>query len=884
MKPPTEHILDVVDTIRKGARGDGPSYNGVVEQYMDEKPTFREAMLLWIGDNINKDIRNFTYAEESVLTALMCSITVALVEEAREDIDVALSTFNAVLTSLRDDMAVPRQRNVFELMTRTHDKARTNHGKVANTGLEASELSDLTELEESDSEEGVGDQHGRSNTSQPKVAERDEPFERYAKEAREWKKGLDKLIDVSDKEKVSSSITSEIVSIIQAMKRLPKKDYKTEAFRTAVKRTGVAEAIRTICDPTFIIFNHTQQMLWLEHVYRIGDQLGEILDSWTPTDVVKGWKVKPDQFQVSTTGGGTIRSARTFIQVLNENTELIPGEENISYCFFLTSLDNFRWNYNRWLGIDQWSVMQMSRFNEENTLHVFYDQLLWQINEWCKRLQRTQDGGTNYIINLMTFPCEQLRTILKYTWWFRQVVKQSSEYAKKLTRCDKCEGRPGEERCCQYIRKPHIGNGLDEVEKEARLEILRQEVIGAGVTMVPATEQMERNPRTQSDDRTCKRYPGEGQMYHPHSIGKTHKYRLEGMERDPDIMARCGHQLLLVLDEKPSEGSEVAADCRNLRRTEIKDFAWWGALEQDKLALLQDAVVESTGVEPVTRGRQFESYIGGEMTALGSRSPSGGRAGDGYTSYSGLEARTERGLAILFKQAATSAMMVETAIHAHPDLAARLKEKAEQCDRMGMTGANIFNCTSYMAPIHRDKDATRGLCVQALLDADERYKEYAFCNIEYQYYITTTTNCLWSFSSSDLHGTMLPSKTTVQNLDSHAVDPNRRSGEALVGSAGEINFAPNTGSDPPEAGTSGPRAPDRGRGGRGRGGRGRGRATGREGGGGLRRSARNANQARPRPTVSNGAHVSVPSQNQARAMENARRRGQYEERSQYWDS
>ncbi|KAJ3768050.1 hypothetical protein FB446DRAFT_818125 [Lentinula raphanica] len=847
MKPPTEHILNVVDTIRKEARANGPSYR-VVEKYMDEETKFREAMLLWIGDNINKDFGNFTYAEESVLTALMCSITVALVEEAREDIDVAMSTFNAVLTSLRDDMAVPRQRNVFELMTRTHHQDRRNHGKVASTGLEESEVSDLTELEESDSEEGVRDQQESSNTShiylgglayRPKVAERDEPFERYAKEAREWKKGLDKLIDVSDKEKVSSSITSEIVSIIQAMKKMPRKDYKTEAFRTAVKKTGVAEAIRTICDPTFIMFNHTQQMLWLEHVYRIGDQLGEILDSWTPTEVVKGWRVEPDQFRVSVTGGMTIQSARTFIKVLNDHEELIPGEENISYCFFLTSLDNFRWNYNRWLGVRLVHLgFDMSRFNEENTLHIFYDQLLWQINEWCKQLQRTQDGGTEY------------------------VVKQSSEYAKKLTRCDKCEGRPGEERCCQYIKKPHIGNGLDEDEKEARLELLRQEVIGAGVTMVPPAEQLKRNPRTRSDERTRKRYPGEGQMYHPHSIGKTHKYRLEGMERDPDIMARCGHQLLLVLDEKPSGGSEVAADCRNLRRTEIKDFAWWGALAEDKLALLQDAVVESTGVEPVTRGRQFESYIGGEMTALGSRNPSGGRAGDGYTSYSGLEARTERGLAILFKQAAnltgrkTSAMMVETAIHVHPDLARQLKEKAEQCDRMGLTGANIFNCTSYMAPIHRDKDATRGLCVQALLEADERYKEYAFCNVEYQYYITTTTNCLC-----------------------HTVDPNRRTGEGIVRSAGGIHFAPNTGTDPAEGGSSGLRAPDRGRGGRGRG-----RATGREGGSGLRRSARNANQARPRPTVSNGAHVSVPSRNQARAMENARRRGQYEERSQYWDT
>ncbi|KAJ3968626.1 hypothetical protein EV361DRAFT_407064 [Lentinula raphanica] len=667
------------------------------------------------------------------------------------------------------------------------------------------------------------------------------------------------------------------------MKKLPKSQYRTDWFQKVVKTSGLSRTIETICDPTFIILNRDPEMLWLEHAYRIGDQLGEILDTWTPQEVAKSWSIASQQFVVTQTGGTPIRTAHDFIEVFNTHDKLVPGEENISYCFFMTSLSNFRYAFDRWLGVTLVHLgYNVSRLTNEQSLHTFYDQLIWQISEWCKQLQRVKDQDTQeereeYVINVKYFKNERWRSIIKYTWWLRQVARQASKHAKNLKHCQKCAGLPGDKRCCQFVYMPHITTDLEDDEAQERLRTLVHEMTGAGVSLVPREKQIK--GRVVKSGKQRKTQTTERKIYHPDSIGESKSFGLDELGKDEEVIGRCGHQLLLVLNEVQKPTSPIAVNWDSVQPSTLKDFVWFGAFEKDKLALLQDAVVESTGVEPVTRGRQFESYMGGEMTPLGSRSPSGGRAGDAYTSYSGLEASTERGLAILFKQAATSAMMLKVASQAHPELTRRLKTRSEECDQLGMMGANLFNCTGYMAPIHRDKDATSGLSVQALLEADTEYKEYGFCNIEHQYYITTATNCI-CFDAGQMHGTMLPSKTTIRDLDSRAIDPDRFTGDDLNEERKNLYSAATTAAAPSpddhtrkETRTKQSKKRPRGR-----------VVAGWQEGSeeGLRRSTRTVQLSRKRVTVSNGAHVAVPSRNRARAIQNARRRGQYEERSKYW--
>ncbi|KAJ3831235.1 hypothetical protein F5878DRAFT_667770 [Lentinula raphanica] len=414
---------------------------------------------------------------------------------------------------------------------------------------------------------------------------------------------------------------------------------------------------------------------------------------------------------------------------------------------------------------------------------------------------------------------------------------------------------------------PRITHGLSPELERTVLSNLSAELKGTGVTMVPPDLCVQPNVSSQND------HPDSHQsmptLFHPDSVGSTDPIKLHGLEPDPTILARCGHQLLLVLDKfrDPSVKDQSLVVWKTVRQQNVVDFMWWNPFDDEMLSILQDNVVESTGVQAVKRGGQFQTFSSGKMVPVGSRIPSGGRPGDSYTSYSGLEASTQNGLDILFNQAATSIIMTSTSKHAHPDLASELRLLSADCDRIGMTGANIFNCSGYIAPIHSDHDATRGLCAQALLHADPTYKEFSFCNIPYQYYITTSTNCLWSFNSTDLHGTMLPSSLTVRNLNSHAVDPKRVSTTGLASSSvSSANSAPSTSRarDPPSRSGS--------------------RRIIVAGSEVHQRHTRSASANRPRATVSvsNGAHIAVPRRNHARASQNAQRRAQFPQRSAVW--
>lgn len=78
------------------------------------------------------------------------------------------------------------------------------------------------------------------------------------------------------------------------------------------------------------------------------------------------------------------------------------------------------------------------------------------------------------------------------------------------------------------------------------------------------------------------------------------------------------------------------------------------ALSPKKLGHLLQHHQNSSHLEPLTRGQTFASWKYGQMRAIGSRAPQGGRPGDGYSMYSGVEGRTrqpEQEILTLFEHA-----------------------------------------------------------------------------------------------------------------------------------------------------------------------------------------------------------------------------------------
>ena len=77
----------------------------------------------------------------------------------------------------------------------------------------------------------------------------------------------------------------------------------------------------------------------------------------------------------------------------------------------------------------------------------------------------------------------------------------------------------------------------------------------------------------------------------------------------------------------------------------------------------------------------------------------------------------------------------------HPTLVKDLANLSKEADQLGITGANLYYCTKYTAPLHVDDDVGRGLCAQLVKNALPQ--EYAFCHADYGLYMETQSNCLW---------------------------------------------------------------------------------------------------------------------------------------------
>ncbi|KAJ3832967.1 hypothetical protein F5878DRAFT_430253 [Lentinula raphanica] len=198
----------------------------------------------------------------------------------------------------------------------------TRHGvpdedKRKEQMLDLSDLSDLTELSDDTASQDenhldIGtnkdsitrkEQQGQDKDKAQELEQEEEAVNEYDKAytssvtlTRGWRQILEKIVGIPDKEDVPEKVTTEVVGVVRAMKKVGKGTYRTPQFRRALKESGVTAVIEKISDPVFKLLNRNARMLWLEHVYRIGDQLAEVLDKWTPLEIRDTWGKEPTHF------------------------------------------------------------------------------------------------------------------------------------------------------------------------------------------------------------------------------------------------------------------------------------------------------------------------------------------------------------------------------------------------------------------------------------------------------------------------------------------------------------------------------------------------------------------------------------------------------------
>ncbi|KAG2045888.1 hypothetical protein BDR06DRAFT_1015217 [Suillus hirtellus] len=316
---------------------------------------------------------------------------------------------------------------------------------------------------------------------------------------------------------------------------------------------------------------------------------------------------------------------------------------------------------------------------------------------------------------------EELHLVLKLSAELRSMRRELSQrfHTKfhtnidPVTRgCRACYNQPEDSKCVRYWT----------VEPS-----YHSDIHGKVVTPCPANDP-DRLPTT-----------GKGRAAHTDYVPLV-GLGLKKISRRPDVLARCGRDITLLVDA--SSPNTVLAGV---------SFDTFSHEDLQKIHYEASAGKETKAIK---RGSQFRRFEWGRMHPIGSRKPTGGKPGDTYTGYTGMEVTDTSHIKLLFAHAADVERMVAAITPVHPQVAGELRRLSSEVNSLGGIGATAYYCWNFVAPQHIDHDATWTIALQTCKEA--LADEFNFVMMDLGCYVETAENALWWFQGRHTHGTVVP--------------------------------------------------------------------------------------------------------------------------------
>ncbi|KAF9031426.1 hypothetical protein BDZ89DRAFT_1131924 [Hymenopellis radicata] len=547
--------------------------------------------------------------------------------------------------------------------------------------------------------------------------------------------------------------------LLQDLRNVSVTQYHKPEWTLAVQSSGLAEVLMTITDPKYLLDNSDDADLQgLARLQRLQDALALILYQWVPPDVSDDFV--PDQriFQATAFSSERFKQdsvlqpgkGSLLLKVLEKHSDLLPRTANPECVFFLVSLPNFMRAWDRWLGyaLERKGYCVANIATSEKTLADTYSSLSQAISDRWKQghFKKLCADPNSALGAIITRTMEMKVGKREYYDWLhandiRNVVREHTRHHQIIS-CSRCAHLPAAEQC---------------VRMEVVLRRDASQLLGHGLSQVPESGS------AQPENKKA------GRIFNPKD------FDMRPVRKNPQTVERCAREIVIFVDADgpPVPPSEITPAEKSQGKSYITardpvtgtlkqyyplDFVMFNAFSPKVWASMCERDQNLSHMAPIQRGARFKNHSAGKMAAAGARQPKGGGPGDTYGYYACLEAETICGIHVLFDIAMDSMYLREGARYACPSLVASMDRDVAEADRLGLTGQNLFACDGYCAPIHFDEDEGRGLCCQIRWVADRQYDEYGFCQPAWGYWIATEPNMLWSFDSSDPHGTMLPSK------------------------------------------------------------------------------------------------------------------------------
>ncbi|KAG1799172.1 hypothetical protein EV424DRAFT_1546056 [Suillus variegatus] len=223
--------------------------------------------------------------------------------------------------------------------------------------------------------------------------------------------------------------------------------------------------------------------------------------------------------------------------------------------------------------------------------------------------------------------------------------------------------------------------------------------------------------------------------------------KLRKIASRPLVLARCQRDVTLLI--------EAGSPKKVLAGVSFNTFS-----AQDLQEMRCDASAAKE-IRALKRGYQFQRFRWGQMHPIGSRKPCGGRPGDTYTGYAGMEVTDTEHIRLLFSHAADVERMVAAVAPLHPDVTRELRDLSAEVNSLGGIGATAYYCWNFVALQHVDHDATWTISLQTCKEA--RQDEFNFVLMDLGCYVETRENSLWWFHGSQTHGTVVPRLSSMSS-------------------------------------------------------------------------------------------------------------------------